>query len=141
MLDAKIEGLDQLKKTLESLPFKLQRGALRSGVNAGAKSIALRARELAPRGDTKNLVKGIKWRGRRAKRGMTTITAMAVSTAPHAYLVEYGTQLRVSKKTGKESGVMPAHPHMRPALDEKWRESIDAVTMQVRKYLAKKGIR
>ena len=140
MLDAKIEGLDQLKKTLETLPFKLQRGALRSGVNAGAKIIALRARELAPRGDTKNLVKGIKWRGRRAKKGMTTITAMAVSTAPHAYLVEYGTAVRYTK-SGAHRGAGPAQPHMRPALDEKWRESIDAVTMQVRKYLAKKGIR
>ena len=35
--------------------------------------------------------------------------------APHAHLVEFGTKLRVSKKTGKVSGHMPASPFLGPA--------------------------
>ena len=138
MLDAKIEGLDQLKKTLEALPGKLQRGALRSGVRAGAKIMALRARELCPV-KTGKLRKGIKWRGRRMKG--KTVAASAESTASHGHILEFGTQLRVSEKTGKESGVMPAHPYMRPAMDSTWKQAIDATTKQVRAYLAKKNIR
>lgn len=59
---------------------------------------------------------------REARRGNdsagTRIFVLIGSTSPHAHLVEFGTGPRHHEKTGKFTGVMPAHPFIRPAFDE-----------------------
>ena len=138
MLDAKIEGLADLQKELAKVPQKIAKGALRSGVRAGAAIVGKQARINCPV-RTGRLKKSIKWRGRKTKRGI--IAAAAMATAPYSHLVEFGTAVRVSKKTGKESGQMPASRFMTRAADEQWRKAVDAVGIQVKKYLAKKKLR
>lgn len=65
------------------------------------------------RDDTGYLRKSIKKKKSRYDKHTHIVGAFA----PHAHLMEYGTDLRVSKKTGKTSGHMPASPFLGPARD------------------------
>ena len=137
MLDAKIEGLSELEAALKKVAPKIAKGALRSGLLKGARLMGIRARQNCPV-VTGNLKKSIKWRGRR-QRG-TIVAAALMATAPHSHLVEFGTAVRYSK-SGAHRGAMPPNRFMTRAMDEKWKESVEAVGIQIKKYLWKKDLR
>lgn len=76
----------------------------------------------------------------------TRILVTVASTAPHAHLVEFGTVERFWKTdSGKSTGVMPMHPYMRPAWDEKSPECLQIIKqellVEIRKAEAKAGKR
>lgn len=48
--------------------------------------------------------------------------AIAIASAPHAHLVEYGHALVLN---GKVAGSVPAHPFMRPAKEKRVNEAIE----------------
>lgn len=59
--------------------------------------------------------------------------AIAIASAPHAHLVEYGHALVLD---GKVSGTVPAHPFMRPAKEKRVNEAIERLTEALAKELA-----
>ena len=50
--------------------------------------------------------------------------AIAIASAPHAHLVEYGHALILD---GKVVGTVPAHPFMRPAKEKRVNEAIERI--------------
>ena len=138
MLEGKIEGLADLQKELAKVPQKIAKGALRSGVRAGAAIVGKQARINCPV-RTGRLKKSIKWRGRKTKRGIVAAAAMSLN-CPYAHLVEFGTVVRYNKK-GACRGEVVAQRFMTRALDAKGPEAVAALSTQVRKYLAKKKLR
>jgi HK97 gp10 family phage protein len=123
MFNARIDGLNETRKLLKDLPRKLQTGALRSGLRAGAKIVRDEARTLVAV-KTGGLKRSIRIIARRMKKG--TITVSVGSSLKYAHLLEYGT-VRTR-----------ANPYLRPALDGKASAAVNAVSTQVREYLTKK---
>ena len=139
MLDAKIEGLADLQKELAKVPQKIAKGALRSGLLKAARVIAVRARVNCPVGKTGRLKKSLKWRSRRQKGGVLGATALSVN-CPYAHIVHEGTAVRYDKK-GAHRGAMPANRFMTRAMDSEWKNSVEAVGIQIKRYLLKKDLR
>ncbi len=122
-------------KSLEEMRALLSVGELGHSAGMVADLIAARARELAPEGPTGNLKRGIVARVDKTARtlgiGAATVGAN-YKIAPHAHLVEYGTSgRRFPKKKDKlvfyidgekfvldSVAPMPAHPFMRPAIEQ-----------------------
>ena len=67
---------------------------------------------------------------RRRKSRFDKNAVIVGAFAPHTHLVEYGTSLRKSPKTGKTSGHMPATPFMRRAA-EKVRDRLPEIIARV----------
>jgi len=108
-------GAEEFYKTMKALTKSLPNEKVEPVMMEGAKIVADSAKARAPR-VTGNLAKGIKAKYLK-QISMNPRAAAAVSNAPHDHLVEYGTVARVQKKTGRATGVMPAHPFFRPAID------------------------
>ncbi|NDD52970.1 hypothetical protein EBZ39_03680 [bacterium] len=122
-LSIQIDGLAELGKQLEALPAKVAKKILRPAIRKAAKPVAAECKATAPVGPTGNLkrsfkVRAMKLRGRRRKNGVgVVITSPGSGRAPHAHLVEKGTQLR-RKKSGAATGIMPANPFMQRAAEK-----------------------
>jgi HK97 gp10 family phage protein len=143
----KVRGLDQLLKNMEQLPRELSSkngGIVRSALFKATKRVRDRARQLAPK-DSGALSRGViavrdknprangaserymiavrikvtkklKAKARRNAKGK--IDYRSIGIAWYWRLVEFGTRGdRISKKTGRNSGVMPAQPFLRPAFE------------------------
>lgn len=91
-----------------------------------AKEIKARAPQAYTR-RTGNLDRSIKKKKSKVKRG----TAVAGAFAPHAQLVEYGHDLKVTKG-GEVLGHVPAHPFVRPA-EQAVREKLSRIVGEVMK--------
>jgi len=106
-----IEGLDDLKKTLETVAPREARNLMRSTIHGVASDIAKQAKSKAPRGKG-NLRKAIKAKRRRPKTPDQPISDVMIETGRQARndafywrFVEYGTLNA------------PAQPFMGPAVD------------------------
>ena len=151
----KVAGLRALDQALHELPDSLQKGALSTGVRAGARVIGLAARRRAPK-DTGKLQRNIVWQKNQkfSRRGRVAFDiAVRVSKAAQGggasksiqggeaygpndayywYFVEFGTRK------------MAAQPFLRPAAEENQRAAITAISnglkagiaRQARKYAA-----
>jgi HK97 gp10 family phage protein len=125
-MTVEVIGAAEFHQTMLALAKSLPNDKVEPVMMEGAKVIADAAKANAPQGLTGNLKKGI-----RAKFlkpiSLQPRSAVAVSNARHAYLVEYGSPGRFKKKTGKgvdhprkmgaSSGPMPANPYFRRAVD------------------------
>lgn len=147
-----IKGGKELQAMLNSLPVKIERNILRSALRQGANVLRDEAR--ANVNDVSgDLSRSIKTKVR-AKRGEVTATVVAGDDkAFYAHMVEFGTDAHVI--TAGEKGVLdvPGHatatvnhpgaqaaPYMRPAMDTKTSQAIQAVGEQIRKRLTKEGL-
>lgn len=147
----RFKGGAELQKALNQLPAKLERNVMRSALRQGANVIRDEARSNVPV-KTGALKKSIKV-STRARRGQVTATLKAGGKdAFYAHMVEYGTaphdiavkskKVLVFEDGGKATrarhpGISPK-PFMRPAVDDKADEAVQAVANQVRKTLSTK---
>jgi HK97 gp10 family phage protein len=129
----KITGVSKIKLNLDRLDKSVIEDVQKS-INTGAKTIADRARQKAPRGPSGNLKDAIHYKQMPIKPGIFPLVAIAAVDwlkAPHAHWIEYGTsnirepkksKVLYNKKTGKfygtKVGPIPAQPFLRPAFDQ-----------------------
>lgn len=147
-----IEGAKELEKALMELPKAMSKAVLRNAAKRALKPVAARASELAPVGpvDSKNPKKShghyktsfivntqIKRGQRSGLKDRGAIEVYVGSTDPKAHLVEWGTQQRVQKTTGRKTGSSPPRPALRPAWDEKKQEVFEIFQREIWKELAK----
>lgn len=119
-----VVGLRQILKRLESLEPKKQKTAMQRAMLKAARPIVRAAKASAPSSGKKrkneagrklNLKDNIKARAfRKLRKG--EISAVKISNAPHAHLLEFGTQERVQESTGRRLGEGPAKPFLGPAV-------------------------
>lgn len=129
-MNTEIKGLKDLIKNLNNLSVKLEKKVIRAAVRKGANVVRDKARELVDK-DTHNLQKsiittGVKVSGKIAFR--VSLKQRKTKNAKDPYygrFVEFGT----SK--------MPAHPFMRPALDESESKVLSTVVDDIKSNLDK----
>jgi HK97 gp10 family phage protein len=148
-----IKGGAELQKFLTELPVKVERNIMRSALRAGAKPIAEDIKANAPEdeGDTKRSVRV----STRSRRGVVTASVkVGDKKAWYVHLLEFTGAVphRIAAKGGgflKFAGGlykavnhpgMKAKPFIRPALDNRANDAIQAVGNQVRKRLTKAGL-
>ena len=141
MAEIEIKGLAELKKQLEGLPAKIEKNVTRGALRAGAKIMQKRAKDLCPVGKTGALKNSIKIKTRVNKRGWIEVSVVAGDNkAYYVHMVEGGTIAHIIAPRKAKSlflaGILreiahhpgaKASPFMRPAWDEKQRESLDAI--------------
>lgn len=123
----KIEGLQELTKTIQDLSKSLDPDKSEPVILKGAKVIGAEVRGRAPKGPTGNLKKSVKVKTLKrfsSKQPAPAIVAIDRKKAPHAHLVEYGHAL---VRGGKVIGHVPAHPFFRPGIDAKAGEALKQI--------------
>ena len=144
-----VKGLSELGKALSTLPAKIERNVLRGALRAGMKPVQLAARDNAAKA-TGALAKGLRIStdGRKGKvyarlktSGKHDYIARFVEfgTAPHRISGRNGGMLRIAGKAIVPSVAHPgarAVPFMRPALDTKSPDAVQAVANYIRNRLA-----
>lgn len=120
-------GTEDLARKLGKLADTMTaRATIEAAMEPGAARIRDRARANAPTGDEpvvrKRLKEGIVYRETTKRDQRLFNIGLGFRIAPirevaHATLVEFGSGPRVSKKTGRALGSMPATPFLRPAFD------------------------
>lgn len=119
-----VVGLRSVLKRLDDLEPKKQKTAMQRAMLKAARPIVRAAKAAAPSSGKKrkndagrklNLKDNIKARAfKKLRKG--EISAVKISNAPHAHLIEFGTQERVQEKTGRRTGSGPAMPFLAPAV-------------------------
>ncbi len=114
-----IEGKKEFEKTLKELAQCLSNAKVEPVLMEGAKIIATAAKAKVPRGPTGNLQRAIKSKFLKQISNYPRSAAAVVDRkiAPHAHLIEFGTSARYQKTTGRYTGIGPAKPFFRPAVD------------------------
>ena len=117
-INIEIQGKEAFEKTLLALAKALPNDKVEPVMLDGAKVVAAAARAKAPQGPSGNLKKGVKAKLLRQISNYPRSAAAAVDRkiAPHAYIIEYGTKPRY-QKSGRYTGIGPAQPFFRPAVD------------------------
>ena len=156
MTDFEVKGLSELQKALDQLPARLEANVVRGGLRSAAKVIRDEARRLCPVGS--NLPKGHEPGALRdsirvsvsVKRGTVraSIKAGGKNHVYYAHMVEYGTARHLIKPKNRKSLFLAGlfkelvehpgarkSPFMRPALDAKTMEAIEAFAGYVRERL------
>lgn len=148
--ETRIEGLDELYRTLQDLPVKIERNVVRGALRAGAVEIRDTARSRAPvltgalrdsirvsmRVVGGKVVANITAGGKPNKKGRD---------AYYAHMVEFGTKPHDIKPKNRKSlfvaGLFKeivhhqgakARPFLRPAFDGKWRDAVEAAADYMR---------
>jgi HK97 gp10 family phage protein len=144
-----IKGGKELQEFLNTLPVKVEKNILRSALRAGAKVIAEEAKQNVPvkSGELRDSIV-LSTDARKGK-----VTAKAKTSLWYAKFVEFGTAAhKINPKNGMsllfggrwvKSVDHPgsnAKPFLRPALDTKANEAINAVGVQIGKRLTKLGL-
>ena len=132
-LDAKLLGAGDVEKLLSKLPDKIGAKVLKQSMRAATKPMVKQAKSLAPK-RTGKLQKSIKVKDSRKKiKGNHAVLFGVTKEAPHAHLIEYGTQphaIKVKDKRFLKIGGLEifglkevhhpgtrARPFLRPAFD------------------------
>ena len=158
MTDIHIKGLKGVQALLDALPAKIEKNFVRGGLRAAAKVVEAEAKQLCPVGDA-HLPKGrtsgalrdsihVSMRSHR-DRVQATIKAGG-DKAWYAAMVEHGTARHWIKPKNRKSlfvaGLLreavdhpgaKKEPFMRPAIDGKANEAIDAMAAYLRERIPK----
>lgn len=153
MADLKnMKGGAELQKFLDQLPAKVEANVMRAALRAGAKVIEEEAKRNVPvdSGDLRDSIRV----STRSKRGTVTASVKAGNKkAWYWRFVEFGTAAH--SIDGKKGGPLSfnglftrsvmhpgarAKPFMRPALDAKANEALEAVGQAIAKRLTKRGL-
>lgn len=147
MTEIKIEGLADLQALLDALPAKIEGRIVRGALRAGAKVVADEAKRRCPvgtdvpKGETPGSLRDSIHVSMRSKQGRITATIKAGGEkAYYAHMVEYGTARHWIKPRNRKSLFIAGlfkeaiehpgakkHPFMRPAIDSKAVEALQAV--------------
>ena len=119
----RINGLDDLRQALKSLPGELVHEAS-TIVHTQAEAAQRQVIATYPVGPTGNLRRGVRLETRADDRG--SASAKLRSSARHAHLFEQGTKPR-QWKNGKSTGVMLARPVFVPIVVERRRVMLAAL--------------
>ena len=150
MSDVKVTGLAELQKLLDELPAKIEGNVVRGGLRAAARVVEAEAKRLCPVGKTGALHDSIRV-SMRSKHGHISATVKAGGGKVfYAAMVEYGTARHWIKPKNRKSlfvaGLMreavdhpgaKKEPFMRPAIDGKAVEAIDAMAGYLRERIPK----
>jgi HK97 gp10 family phage protein len=150
--DVVIKGGKEVGEFLKTLPAKIRRNVIRSALRAGAKVIADEAKANAPVQDG-DLRRSIRVSTRVKGDKASASAKVGNKKVWYSHFVEFGTAAhRIAAKNGKVlsfNGVFRkevmhpgtrAKPFMRPALDAKSTEAINAVGRHIGKRLTKLGL-
>jgi len=152
MANEAITGGRELDAFLQQLPVKVEKNILRAALRAGAAVFRQEARQKVPvdDGDLKRSIRITT----RTKRGTVYAAVKAGGRlAPHAHLVEFGTQAHKIKakkqhalsfggtvtRTVDHPGARP-QPFMRPTFDGGATAAVTATGAKIRERLTKEGI-
>ena len=125
MSDANVRGMDELLRTLDVLPDRIQKNVVTGATRAAAASLTKEVKLQAPKdqGAYKKSIATIKRRSKLKSIVHFTVTARIKKAHGFlAHMFEFGT----SK--------MAAKPHFRPAFENKGPEALDAF----KKYMQKR---
>ena len=159
MAEIEIKGLEGLQKVLDQLPARIEANVVRGGLRAAAKVIRDEARRLCPVGDASALPKGHQPGALRdslrvsvSRRGgkiTASIKAGGKNRVYYAHMVEFGTARHLIKPKNRKSLFLAGlfkelvehpgaskKPFMRPALDAKSQEAVEAMADYLRTRLA-----
>ncbi len=141
----------ELEKFLNELPEKVQVKVARNAMAFGARIIRDEAKTIVPI-KTGSLKQSIRVSTRRDRDGTISASIRAggktkTGDAFYAHMVEFGTQPHFIKPKGKALKIGgnftgPVHhpgarpkPFMRPALDSKWQESVQAAAARMKEKI------
>lgn len=117
-----VTGLKEIDQVLKALPRELSHEVLGKAYLDAAKPLVEKEKELAPVGNTGNLVKSI-GAVRSSIKKATAVGQIFVGPRRKGqykgfagHLVEFGTKKRATKK-GANRGIMPKEPFAKPAFD------------------------
>ena len=152
-----LEGLEELDKMLQELPKSMGRSVMRKVLRKAAKPTEVAAKANVPKGDTGNLQDSIgissrltKNQRRHKSRNRDEVEVYVGSNAPHAHLVEFGTQERfrgaqgarsARTYTGGSTGIMPANPFLTRAWDATKRKALVIIRDELAAELPKAAAR
>lgn len=130
-------GGRETEQILRELPKSVQRKALLRALRAGAKPILDDARSRVQSETVRRALGVVVTRsgqtGHQAALQVTPRRGGARGTPTNLPLwIEYGTNPRFQKTTGRYTGAMPARPYLRPAFDTKRRQALDAILGELR---------
>lgn len=151
MIEYQIKGLDEISKTLSSLPLKMEARILRGAVRAAAKPVKTEAQAIVPvkSGRLKESLRV----STKSKRGQVSAKLVAGDKkkggAYYAMMVESGTKphtIKARKKSLIIGGIFArsvehpgakASPFMAPAIKAKAQAAVDAAAAYIKKRLDK----
>lgn len=153
MTDENILGGRALDDLLQTLPAKMERNVVRSGLRAGAKVFLDEVKQNIPvrqgflrasaRITTKNNKDGSASASVKVGNHLAFYANMVeFGTRPHVILARPGGSMNVNGaevKSVQHPGIAP-RPFMRPAAEAKFTEAIAAVQAKIRERLAKQGL-
>ena len=153
-----IEGLEGLQALLDELPAKIEKNIVRGGLRAAAKVVEAEARQLCPvgegdlpKGRTSGALRDSIHVSLRSQRGRVQATIKAGGDkAWYAGIVEHGTARHWIKPKNRKSLFLAGlarqavlhpgatkKPFMRPAIDTKASDAIEAFSAYLKNRLAK----
>lgn len=137
----KIEGLEELSRQLQTLGESPEGDKAEQVLLEGAQTLSTEAERRAPRGQRGNLKEALRTKklDRRGRKTAPAIAAIDRKKAPHAHLVERGTQERyrrrgrvqimgISANRGAPTGKMPKQPFFYPAVRSRKNEVARVIT-------------
>ena len=150
MTEIEVKGLAGLQALLDELPARIEGNVVRGGLRAAAKVVEMEAKRLCPVGKTGDLRDSIRVT-LRSKHGHISATVKAGNArAFYAHMVEFGTARHWIKPKNRKSlfvaGLLreavdhpgaKKEPFMRPAIDGKADEAIDAMAVYLRERIPK----
>jgi len=131
-IDLSLLGDKRLERQLKRLPVIAQRKVVRRAMREAARPVQAEAERLAPRGETGRMAATIKIKAAKGKAGLGVVVQTGTreelgiaADDPYYYpfAVEYG------------HGDVPAHPFMRPAMDNMRPTAMAIVARVVRERL------
>lgn len=150
MSEIRVTGLAQLQALLDELPARIEGNVVRGGLRAAANVVQAEAKRLAPVGKTGALRDSIRV-SLRSKHGRISATVKAGNAkAFYAHMVEFGTARHWIKPKNRKSlfvaGLLreavdhpgaKKKPFMRPAIDGKADQAIEAMANYLRERIPK----
>ena len=150
MSEIKVTGMAGLQALLDELPARIEGNVVRGGLRAAAKVVEAEAKRLCPVGKTGDLRDSIRV-SLRSKHGHISATVKAGNAkAYYAHMVEFGTARHWIKPKNRKSlfvaGLLreavdhpgaKKEPFMRPAIDGKANEAIEAMAAYLRDRIPK----
>ncbi len=148
-----VKGLAQLQAALDQLPAKIEANIMRGAMRAGAKVLLAEAKGTAAFADDTGALRASLRITTSVRRGTVTAAVKAGSTKAdkrpwYARFVEYGTKphvirakpgglLAIGVKVANHPGAK-ARPYLRPALDARAGDAVQAMAAYIRGRLSSK---
>lgn len=153
----RVEGLNELLKSLESLPVKIERRVLSGGLRAGARVVANKAKSLVrvrsgslrksirvssikpKNGKRGQLVAAVKAGGKRANVSVNYAGWVERGTKAHEIKAKRGKALKIGagfRRSVVHPGAKP-NPYLAPALRASAGQALDAMAAYIRERLPK----